>query len=109
MTLNLGQPGCSGCDVWETRILGGRPLFEVGNMCDPNLFREAQKFSVMGANLVNAMTVIREREASTQSEELLSTMVSASRSPDLVASNDEPCLSPHSGMALAAPFLELPS
>lgn len=58
MILRLRQRSGSRRHVRKPGILGNGPLFEVGNLRDSNLFGEAQKLSVMGANLFNAMAVI---------------------------------------------------
>lgn len=62
MTLQEGQRYSFASDIRKSQILVRRILLEVGNLQDANLLREAQEFSVVTSNLVNAMAIIRNGE-----------------------------------------------
>lgn len=109
MILHARHCSASGDDSGNPGILACSCPFEVANLRDANRFGEAQNLPVMRANLINAMAVIRQREAPAQAQKFLRNMFVRI---DISAFGDqlhEPCLFPHSGMAPVILFEALPS
>lgn len=74
MTLHVGHCSASDGDSWRPGILACRCRFEVADLGNANLFREAQNLPIMRANLANAMTIIRECKAPAKIKKFLHNM-----------------------------------
>lgn len=58
-------------DTWKSRIFRSRALLEIDDRSDASLLKKLRQFLIVRSNVANTMAIIRQREITSHSKELL--------------------------------------